>query len=82
MYINIGIDKLNRGDYDKAISDCNKAIELAPKYANAYTTRARIHLMSNDYDKAWADVHKAEELGGKFNPELLENLKRASGREK
>jgi tetratricopeptide (TPR) repeat protein len=81
-YINIGIDKLNQADYNQAVSDCSKAIELAPKYAEAYATRAKIYILGNDYDKAWADIHKVEELGSKVNPELLEGLKKASGREK
>jgi hypothetical protein len=38
--------------------------------------------MQRDFDKAWADVHKAEELGAKVNPELLDDLKKTSGREK
>jgi tetratricopeptide (TPR) repeat protein len=82
VYINIGINKLNKADYDLAIADCNKAIEISPKYVNAYTTRAKIYILGNDFDKAWSDVHKAEELGGAINPAFLEELKKASGREK
>ena len=81
-YINIGINKLNKADYDRAIADCNKAMEISPKYANAYITRARIYILGNDFDKAWSDVYKAEELGVTISPEFLEELKRASGREK
>ncbi|MCX5666913.1 MAG: tetratricopeptide repeat protein [Candidatus Omnitrophica bacterium] len=81
-YINIGINKLSKADYDQAIADCSKAIEIATKYANAYIVRARIYILGNDFDKAWLDVHKVEELGGTVNSELLEDLKKASGREK
>jgi tetratricopeptide (TPR) repeat protein len=81
-YINIGIGKLNIADYDQAISDCSKAIGLAPKNTNAYLSRARIYIMGNDYDKAWADVRKVEELGGTVSQELLDSLKKSSGREK
>jgi hypothetical protein len=38
--------------------------------------------MEEKYDLAWADVHKAEELGTKVSPEVLDDLKKASGREK
>ena len=81
-FINIGADKLNKANYDKAILDCNKAVELAPKYVNSYITRARIYMLGNDFDKVWTDVHKIEELGGKLSSEWLEGLKKASGREK
>jgi len=81
-YINIGINDLNKADYDRAIADCNKAIEISPKYVNAYIVRARIYLMGHDFDKAWSDVHKAEGLGGVIDPKSLEELKKASGREK
>ena len=81
-YINIGVDKTSKENYDKAISDCNKAIELTPKYINVYIARARIYVLGNDFDKAWIDVHKIEDLGGKLSPEWIEELKKASGREK
>jgi hypothetical protein len=37
-----------------------------------------------EYDKSWADIHKVEELGGgkAIFPKFLEDLKKASGREK
>ena len=81
-YINIGLNQLSKEDYDKALSDCAKAIEISPRLAAGYLTRARIYMMGNDYDKAWADIHKSDELGGKMNKELLESLKMASGRDK
>ena len=33
-------DYYNKGQYDKAISDCNKAIRINPKFADAYYNRA------------------------------------------
>jgi hypothetical protein len=44
--------------------------------------RARIYLLANDFDKAWAGIHKAESLGGAIRPEILDQLKKASRREK
>lgn len=81
-YVNAGISTIDKANYDLAIADCNKAVELSPKYMDAYIIRARIYLMANDFDNAWADIHKVESLGGVINPEMLKQLKRASGREK
>ena len=77
--INMGINKI---DLDKAVADCNKVIEKAPKYTDAYFARARVYLLANDFDKAWADVHKAEGLGYAIEAKFLTDLKKASGRDK
>jgi tetratricopeptide (TPR) repeat protein len=76
------LDLIDKEDFDLALLDCKKAIELAPESGNPYIIRARIYLLANDYDKAWADVHKAEEFGAKVNPQFIDQLKEASGREK
>lgn len=36
---NGGVAYYNKGQYDAAISDCNNAIEINPKYALAYYNR-------------------------------------------
>jgi Tfp pilus assembly protein PilF len=79
-YINLGTPAINKADMDMAIADCNKAIEINPKYLEAYGVRARIYMMSEDFDKARKDVDKVKELGGEVNPEILEELKNASGK--
>ncbi|MCK9614058.1 MAG: tetratricopeptide repeat protein [Candidatus Omnitrophica bacterium] len=71
-----------KGNFNLAIVDLNKAIEINPNYAPPYNNRAAIYLSKKEYDKAWIDVHKAESLSYKINPELLEKLKKESGREK
>lgn len=71
-----------RGNFTQAISDFTKAIEINPNYADAYYFRAVLYNKLKDYDKAWQDVHKAEDLGYKFDFQLLEDLKKASGRDK
>ena len=38
-YCNRGVAYANKGDYDKAIADCNEAIRLDPKDAVAYCNR-------------------------------------------
>ncbi|MFA5271754.1 MAG: tetratricopeptide repeat protein, partial [Candidatus Omnitrophota bacterium] len=39
-YVNIGIAHVDKTNFDRAISDCNKAIELNPKYIEGYIMRA------------------------------------------
>ena len=81
-FVNIGPTYNNKLDLERAVADCTKAVEINPKYAEGYIVRSRIYLMEEKYDLAWADVHKAEELGAKVSPEVLDDLKKASGREK
>jgi len=54
-YFEIGYEKYNRGDYEGAIQDVNKAIELNPKYADAYWKRAsaKLNLGQKKSAHAW-----------------------------
>ena len=70
------------GDYDQAISDFTKAIDIDPSYANAYNNRGISYFFRKEYEKAWDDVHKAQSLGHQVHPEFLNELREASGREK
>lgn len=72
---------LHKGNYDQAISDCNRAIELLPDYGFAYYYRAYAYYYKQEYNKAWSDMYKAESLGVHIDPDFLEALKKASGRE-
>jgi tetratricopeptide (TPR) repeat protein len=71
-----------KGQYDKAISDYNKAIEINPRLVEAYNNRGLAYFYKREYDKAWDDVHKAEGLGAQVHPGFLKALRQASGREK
>jgi len=57
-----------KGDFDRAIADYNKAIELNPNYAPAYNSRGRAYTSKGDYVHAVADVTKAGELTPKLRP--------------
>ncbi|MCP4261512.1 MAG: tetratricopeptide repeat protein [Planctomycetes bacterium] len=68
-------------EYDKAIADHTKAIEIdEQRFAVAYAERALIYYIKKDYDKAWEDVHKAQSLGQEVR--FLEILRKDSGRKK
>ncbi len=75
-------DEFNRqGAASRALADLNKAIELNPNLGGAYASRGFIHYKAKEFDAAWADVYKAKELGFAVDPEFLEGLKKASGKE-
>ena len=79
---NRGIAYLGKGQYDQAASDFTKAIEIDPRYAGAYYNRGRVYYLKKEYDKSWNDINKVQELGSKIPPEFLDDLRKASGREK
>ena len=70
--------KYDRVDYTGAIADLDKAIELDPNYALAYTNRglAKAHL--KQYSEAIADYDKAIELDLKTCSSLHEPRHRKS----
>ena len=41
IFINIGVTESNKADFNKALSDCSKAIEISPKYSDGYAARIR-----------------------------------------
>jgi len=44
-----------KGDFDLAIADCTKAIQINPNYKDAYLCRAHSYYDKGDYDRAAAD---------------------------
>ena len=82
-YFNRGNTYLATGQYDQAIADYTKALELNPQDALAYNNRGLAYFyLKGEYDKAWEDVSKAQELGFQINPKFLEDLRKASGRQR
>ncbi len=60
------------GDYDGAIIDYNKALELNPKKASSYNYRGATYLKLKNYKQAIADYDQAIAIGGPtFKPDLL-----------
>ncbi|MEL6556446.1 MAG: tetratricopeptide repeat protein, partial [Cyanobacteria bacterium J06621_11] len=51
-----------QGDYDRAIADYDKAIEINPDYVSAYFSRGIAWSKQEDYGRAIADYDKAIEI--------------------
>ncbi|MFH0795732.1 MAG: tetratricopeptide repeat protein [Candidatus Omnitrophota bacterium] len=81
-YYNRGMVYWNKSDSDKAIVDFDQAISLNPNYADAYFNRGVAYFIGKNYDKSWEDVHKVQSLGFHINPAFIEELRKASGRNK
>ena len=57
----------NTGQYDQAISELNKAIEMNPKFAEAYLNRGIVYAQAKgQYDQAISDFSKAIEISPQF----------------
>jgi hypothetical protein len=56
--------------------------ELNPRDAKAYNHRGVAYFYIKEYDSAWSDVNKAQALGGRIHPKFLQDLQKASGRER
>ncbi len=81
VYNNRGNAYIDKGDLDRGISDYNKAIEANPKFGNAYYNRAMAYFKKGRYSDSWDDLRRAQSFGSGIDPEFIEVLKKASGRE-
>ena len=79
-YFMRGRGACQRGDFDKAIADCSKAIELSPDNPLPYKERCLAYTAKAIYDKAWADLKECEKLCGHLESETRDKLSKASGR--
>jgi tetratricopeptide (TPR) repeat protein len=64
-YKNRGYAYDAKGDFDRAIADFTKAIEINPKDADAYKNRGYAYDAKGDFDRAIADFTKAIEINPK-----------------
>ena len=58
-YCHRGAAYWRKGDYDKALADESKAIEINPEFADAYMTRGAFFVDTGDYDQAIAETSRA-----------------------
>ncbi len=65
-YLDQGEAYGRQGQFDKAIAEINKAIELDPKNANAFNDRGLALWLKGDMNPALADYNKAIELNPTF----------------
>ena len=63
-----GCTKVNRGLYDAAILDFEKAIELHPGYQEAEFALGRVYFIKNDYDMS-CYYYRAAQRHGRENME-------------
>jgi tetratricopeptide (TPR) repeat protein len=69
-----GLEKFRLKDYRGAIADYTKAIELNPKYAEAYHNRGLSKINFGQKDNGCLDLSKAGELGLEQAYEAIKNL--------
>ena len=65
-YYKIGNEYYEKGDFDRAIENYNRAIELDPNYEKAFYNRGLAYACKEDYDRAIADVNRVIELKPNF----------------
>ncbi len=80
--VNLGNYYAEKGEYEKALQYFDRTIEIDPEYSAVYHNRAILYFYMKEYDKSWADVRKAESLGPVADPRFIQDLKKASGRDK
>jgi len=69
-YTNIGLTYLKMKDYNQALAALNRAIEIAPNYAEAYKQIGLVHLARQEYDPALDYLVNAARLNDK-DPETF-----------
>jgi len=58
-YLRRGIFNFNKGQYDEAISDFTRTLEINPKLGNVYYNRGTAYWAKGEYDNAISDFNKA-----------------------
>ena len=72
-YSNRGIIYSKNGEFEKAMDDHNRAINISPKIARAYINRGNVYFHIHEYEAALAEFDKAIVAGGGPALTLLSN---------
>jgi len=62
QFFSEGIDKTYKGDFESALKDFDKAIELKADYSEAYYQRGNVKFNLRNYNEAIMDYNKAIEI--------------------
>jgi len=74
-YRNRGLAHGKKVQFDQALADFDKTIELNPQSSEAYNNRAVVYYSMQEYYKAWEDVHKAQSMKFQVYPGFLVKLR-------
>jgi len=66
VYHNRGVSYYKKKDYDKAIADYSKAVDLNPQFAEAYYNRGVAYSVKKKFDACKEDLDKAMQLGYRY----------------
>lgn len=61
-FVNRGVLRMREGQYDEALSDYAKAIDLRPELGAAYLNKGAAHIYQRDFDLALAALNRAIDL--------------------
>lgn len=64
-YANTGKRFIDKTEYQKAVKEISKAINLEPKFGTAYYYRSLAYMNMEEYEKAISDINRAIELTDK-----------------
>jgi len=65
-YFNRGVDYSQKGEYKRAISDYNKAIEINAEFVVAYLNRGYTYSKMDEHKKAISDYTRAIEINPRY----------------